>query len=171
VPTSPKLLNLLNIQTLASTFKVPVAYGQHSDNREALLIALAVGAESVFVYVAEEYQPALPDGPNAILCDEIHAILQRCKEVEIMLGSRDRNISPEESSVRRVVRRSIVAAQPIKKGTRINEVLLAYKRPGSGFPPPQSQSLVGKIADRDYATDEDLFYDVPLTDNAGGHVI
>jgi N,N'-diacetyllegionaminate synthase len=164
VPTPLGLLNLRNIQELSDTFGMPVAYGQHSDNEQALYIAAALGAQALFVYVAEEYGPGLPDGPNAILCRDIGSFLQRVKEIETMLGSRTRIVSDEEAAVRKVVRRSVVAARPIQKGTRIIEASIAYKRPGTGLPPQHVDRILGTVATRDYSQDDDVLAEEALED-------
>ena len=51
-----------------------------------------------------------------------------------------------ESYARKEIRKSIVAKRDIKKGEIIKESDLAFKRPGKGISPAQSDDVVGKIA-------------------------
>lgn len=156
VPTPAAYLNLANIQSLADRFKVPVAYGQHSDIPEALPTAIALGAECVFVYVAEVPAPTLPDGPHAVACADAGAILGKLDLVRVMIGSRQRTQSPEEGKARRSARRSIVASRAIEAGARISLSDVAFKRPGTGAAPWDLERVIGRIAERDFAVDEDL---------------
>lgn len=156
VPTPAQLLNLANIPELAERFKVPVAYGQHSDISDTLLVATALGVETVFVYVAEEHSPDLPDGPHAVLCSEVKSILDRLSLVRTMLGSRERVLSADERELQGTIRRSVVAAQLIKKGEKIEERDLAYKRPGTGRTVWDTETIIGTVATKDYQKNEDI---------------
>jgi len=155
-PGRAEKLNLRRIATLSRTFNVPVAYGQHSDRLEALAIAIAFGAESVFVYVAQTHSPEPPDGPHAVLCSEAAAILRNIREAASMLGTPDLETSTD-NPLRHTHRRSIVAAKPIRSGIVISEEDLAFKHPGTGLPSSQWMQVIGRTANRDYAVDEDLF--------------
>jgi sialic acid synthase SpsE len=157
VPTPPRLLNLRSIPAMAAAFQCPVAYGQHSAERQAILTAVAAGAESVFVYVAEEKTDSLPDGPHAILCHEVGELLQQIRSVEAMLGCATRpELSDEERVVRPKVRRSIVAARPITAGTFLGEDDVVFKRPATGLSPIELPLVIGTVASQDYQPDEDL---------------
>ena len=43
-----------------------------------------------------------------------------------------------------LVRKSIVAKKPIKKGTLLTEQMLSIKRPGTGIPPKELKKIIGK---------------------------
>ena len=164
VPTPAALLNLRCIPVMASAFQTPVAYGQHSADRQAMLTAVAAGAESLFVYVAEERVEKLPDGPHAVLCSEAGELLRQVHLVETMLGSTGpKGISAEERVVQPEVRRSIVAARAIAAGTRIAPNDIAFKRPASGLAPEALHQVLGLVADRDYHPDDDLVCGAPAT--------
>ena len=53
-------------------------------------------------------------------------------------------------------RRSIVANTPIFRGDTFNEVNVICKRPSGGINPMQWPKLIGKVADRDYAVDDQI---------------
>ncbi len=156
IPTPAPMLNLNNIPFLIKKFNVPVAYGQHSDIREALFAAVAADAETVFVYVAEEMSPALPDGPHAVLCRDARELLKKLAEVRIMMGARERIVTTAEQDRRISIRRSIVAAEPIKKGEPITAGKIAFKRPGTGRAPWDAAQMFGSYAEKDYLQDDDI---------------
>jgi len=53
-----------------------------------------------------------------------------------------------------IVRKSIVAASPIKKGETFTEMNITVKRPGTGITPMRWDEIIGRKAGRDYKTDE-----------------
>lgn len=156
IPTPAEMLNLNNIRFLHEKFSILVAYGQHSDIREALIVATAIGAETVFVYVAEEHSPQLPDGPHAVLCSEAGEILQELSQTQIMAGSTERVLNAEEQVRRIYLRRSVVATVPIKKGEKISLENIAFKRPGTGRSAWDLAKILGSIADKDYQVNDDI---------------
>lgn len=156
VPTPAAMLNLNNIPFLIEKFGIPVAYGQHSDIRDALSLAIAVGAETVFVYVAEELSPSLPDGPHAVVCSDVRALLEKLAQVRTMMGAKERVLTAGEQERRISIRRSIVAARPIAKGDTITVEKIAFKRPGTGHAPWDATRVIGSVAEKDYVQDEDI---------------
>jgi sialic acid synthase SpsE len=156
VPTPSNLLNLNLISVKKNTFGCPVAYGQHSNDRLAVLTAIAAGAESVFVYIAEERSQELPDGPHSILCSEAKVLMEESDHIFTMLGSIEKGLSTEEQDIKPKIRRSIVAAYPIKKGTVLKNEHLLCKRPGTGLQPRELPKIIGSIAINDFIENEDL---------------
>jgi sialic acid synthase SpsE len=159
VPTPAGELNLLNIVDLQERYKVPVAYGQHSDIPEALLVATTLGAQAAFVYVAEARDPGLLDGPHAVLCADAGAVIQRVRQAEAMLGVKERRLSEKDEGIRKAVRRSIVARHDLASGVAIGPEHLAFKRPGTGLSPWEAGRLLGQKLERTFAVDEDLIFE------------
>jgi N-acetylneuraminate synthase/N,N'-diacetyllegionaminate synthase len=75
------------------------------------------------------------------------------RKVESGLGSGVKEITGEEAELRKLMRRSIVAARAIPKGATINHAMLAAKRPGTGIPPKFIDFLQGKRARERIAKD------------------
>lgn len=149
-PTPTDRLNLRRIPVLAGRLGIAVGYGEHGDDSNSLLTATALGADPLLVYVAEERDPSLPDGPHALPLDELPRTMRAVRAVASSLG---RGEEPEPSPV---ARRSVVAARPIVAGTTIGADDIAYKRPGTGLAPAAAARLVGTAAARDFLPDEDL---------------
>ena len=157
VPTPPEMLNLRSIPWLREKFAVPVAYGQHSSDRRAILAAASLGAESAFIYIAEEHVDELPDRLNSVLCRDIASLIEDGRVLEEMLGIPARtSLQPAEEEVKKNVRRSIVAARQIAAGQEITLNDISFKRPGTGLSPLKIGFVVGKRAARDFVPNEDL---------------
>ena len=65
-----------------------------------------------------------------------------------------KNPSPSEIKNIPIVRKSIVAIKPIKKGERFSENNLAVKRPGYGISPIHFEKLLGLKSNKKYIEDE-----------------
>lgn len=66
--------------------------------------------------------------------------------VEKIQGKETLECESSEAPARKNARRSIVAATNIKKGTQVERDMLTFKRPGTGIPPYEIDSLLGKKA-------------------------
>lgn len=70
------------------------------------------------------------------------------------MTSNYREMVASEQAARQFARRSIVAARPLERGTRLSVADLDCKRPGTGLPPACLPQLIGKRLNRDLAEDE-----------------
>ena len=64
-----------------------------------------------------------------------------------------RNRSAEQKN-KKVARKSIVAAKPIKKGELFSKDNLICKRPGNGISPMRWYDIIGKTAECDFDEDQ-----------------
>jgi N-acetylneuraminate synthase len=97
-----------------------------------------------------------PDHRASIEPDEMAAMIASIRDVEAALGDGRKVPAPEEIPNRAVARRSLVVLQPVRAGERFTADNLGVKRPGSGIPPIEYWSYLGKAASRDYAANEAL---------------
>ena len=156
IPTPIAHINLRNITMLREPFGIPVAYGQHSDVREALLVAAVLGADALFVYVAEERTESLPDGPHAVLCPEVAALLESVRRAVRTLGSAQRVDDPEAESLRRRIRRSAVAIRPLVAGHVVTRADIVFRRPGTGVEPYHVDRILGRTLPHAVAAGDNL---------------
>ena len=70
------------------------------------------------------------------------------------LGNSEKKPSPSESANIKIVRKSIVANQNIKKGDLLTDKNIVAKRPGGGISPMQWDEVIGTAASKDYNADE-----------------
>ena len=61
---------------------------------------------------------------------------------------------PHPANPRPIVRKSLVAARPIRAGEVFSEGNVAVKRPGTGYSPMRWDEVVGCPAPRDFLPDE-----------------
>ena len=94
------------------------------------------------------------DPISSIEPDELKQLVISIRHVEAALGSGVKKPTESERKNINIVRKSIVAEGPIKKGEVLTENNLACKRPGGGISPIEWDNVIGKTAVRDFQPDE-----------------
>lgn len=118
--------------------------------------AIAAGAESVFIYVAEELSSDLPDGPHAVACSAAKGICEELSLVRSMMGPRERVLDEQEKAARPKIRRSIVAARTVSRGETFTPEMVSFKRPEDGVPAWDTGRVFGSMAEREYTKDDTI---------------
>ena len=81
-------------------------------------------------------------------------MVESIRAVEQALGAQEKRPSRTEAPHREVVRKSLVAIKPVKKGDLFSTENLGVKRPGSGVSPMRWHEVLGQPAHRDFQPDE-----------------
>ncbi|MBP7527618.1 MAG: N-acetylneuraminate synthase family protein, partial [Syntrophorhabdaceae bacterium] len=95
-----------------------------------------------------------PDHKASVEPGELAEMVHAIRAVERYLGSERKGPTPSEMKNRDIVRKSLVAGRPIKKGELFSPENLTFKRPGKGLSPMVYWKLLGKRSGRDYDKDE-----------------
>ena len=95
-----------------------------------------------------------PDHKSSINPEELKAMVSSIRNIEKALGSSIKKPSKSEKPNIIMARKSIVASKSIKKGELFTENNLTTKRPGTGLSPMEWDSVIGKVAKRDYQIDD-----------------
>lgn len=147
-------VNLRAMQTLRETFGLPTGISDHTPGSAVAIAAVALGAIVVEKHFTLDRELAGPDHKLSLTPDELAAMVHGVREVEVALGSSIKAAAEGELEVRQVARKSLVAARPIVRGEVFTEENVAVKRPPSGVSPVSYWEILGKVADRDYQSDE-----------------
>jgi len=95
-----------------------------------------------------------PDHRSSLEPDEFRAMVEAIRAVELSLGSPVKMPTASEQRNQPVVRKTIVAARPIREGETFTADNLAVKRAGTGLSPMAYWDLLGRKADRPYRKDQ-----------------
>ena len=152
-PAPPREVNLRAMQTLASTFGVPVGFSDHTQGIEAALAAAALGACVIEKHLTLDRSLPGPDHRASLLPEELAAMVQGIRTVEAVLGDGAKKPAASEHDTARVVRKSLVAARDIPKGSTLTDDLVVVKRPGTGLPPGMLRQVIGRTATQDIPGD------------------
>ena len=153
-PTPYGDVNLRAMLTVKDAFKTNIGYSDHTRGIEVSVAAVALGAKVIEKHFTIDKNLPGPDHKASLEPDEFRAMVQAIRNVEKALGDGIKRPSPSELKNKSIVRKSIVAARPIKKGEIFSEENLTVKRPGTGMSPMFWNCIIGKVANRDYKEGE-----------------
>lgn len=153
-PTPYEEVNLRAMKTLHHKFKKRVGYSDHTMGIEIPIAAVAMGAKVIEKHFTLDRNMEGPDHLASLEPDELTAMVQSIRHIEVAMGNGVKIPSRSEIKNRAIARKSIVAKQNIKKGERLSEANLTVKRPGDGISPMNWLDVIGTPSNRDYQEDE-----------------
>lgn len=159
-PTLPEDVNLRAMYTMKEKFGYPVGYSDHTQGISIPLAAVAMGAEVIEKHFTLSHELPGPDHVASLEPDELQAMVEGIRQIERAMGTGEKVPSTSEMENIVPVRKSIVANIPIHKGEIITEKHLSVKRPGDGISPMKWYEVIGRKADRDYAADEQIGFQI-----------
>ncbi len=145
-PTPPDEVNLKTMQTLAQAFGLRVGYSDHTRGIAIPTAAVALGATVIEKHFTLDNELPGPDHKVSLEPDELNALIKSIRVVEVGLGHGVKCPSNSEMNNRKVVRKSLVAAQDIQRGELFTRYNVVVKRPGQGISPMQYWSVLGKFS-------------------------
>ena len=153
-PTPMVDVNLRAMCTIGRTFGVQIGYSDHTRGIEVAIAAVALGASVIEKHFTISRELPGPDHKASLEPHELKDMVTAIRNVEQALGEAIKRPTPSESKNRPIARKSLVAAQPIRKGEAFTPENMTVKRPGTGLSPMLWDETCGRIAQRDYQVDE-----------------
>ncbi|HEY8938371.1 MAG TPA: N-acetylneuraminate synthase [Cyclobacteriaceae bacterium] len=153
-PTPMKDVNLKAMITMRDELGVQVGYSDHSLGIEVPIAAVALGATVIEKHFTLDKKMDGPDHAASLDPEELRNMVAAIRNIEKALGDGIKRPSESEAKNIAIVRKSIVAGRDILQGEILSEDNLEIKRPGSGISPLEWDSVVGKVAGKDFKQDE-----------------
>jgi sialic acid synthase SpsE len=155
-PSPPEIVNLRNISTLRRAFDVQVGYSDHSLGAAIPLAAVALGATLIEKHFTLDKKMSGWD--HAVSADppEMEYLVKEARNVQQALGSAVRTISEPQLEKRKAFRRRLVVTHELKKGERLTERDVEFKRPGTGIAPDELPYILGRVLNRDVESEDEL---------------
>ena len=155
-PTPYEDANLAAMIELYDQFGLPVGLSDHTPGWECDVAATIMGAQVIEKHFTLDKSLPGPDQKASLNPEELRAMVQAVRRIEVAMGSGKKQVSPSEAKNKAVARKSIVAARPIKKGEVFTAENLTTKRPGDGVSPMRWYEVLGTEAAFDFAEDEPI---------------
>ncbi len=149
-------VNLNAMITIKGALKCKVGYSDHTLGVEVPVAAAAMGAEIIEKHFTLDRNMEGPDHMASLEPVELKDMVLKIRNIEKALGDGIKRPNASERTICKVVLKSIVANQPISKGTILTENMLAVKRVSNGIPAKNWDMIIGTAAVKDYATDEPI---------------
>lgn len=155
-PTPFQDVNLLAMVTMRKRFGVKVGYSDHTPGIEVAIAAIALGAEVIEKHFTLDRKMKGPDHKASLEPKELEAMTKAIRHTEKALGNGIKRPSPSEIKNRNIVRKSIVASRPIKKGEIFSAENITAKRSGTGIKSMYWDSVIGRKATKFYRRDDPI---------------
>lgn len=155
-PTPFEDVNLRAMETMRREFGLPVGYSDHTPGIAVPLAAAALGATIIEKHFTLDKSMPGPDHQASLEPDELAAMVIGVRAVERAMGSGEKHCTPSEARNKNIARKSLVAARAIRAGEPFTEENITAKRPGGGISPMRYFAVLGKMAPRDFAEDEEI---------------
>lgn len=153
-PAPMNEINLSAMDSLSSAFGLPVGYSDHSVGITIPIAAAALGAAVIEKHFTLDQTMEGPDHRASLEPDELAAMVDGIRKIETALGDGIKRPTVSEIKNKPIARKSLVAAQAIKKGEIYTPENVAIKRPGDGMSPFYYWRICGKPSSRSYKVGE-----------------
>jgi N,N'-diacetyllegionaminate synthase len=154
-PTPMRDVNLRAMQTIGAAFPgIRIGYSDHTQGIEIPIAAVALGATVIEKHFTLDKTLPGPDHQASLEPQELEAMVQAIRNIEMAMGDGIKSPSSSEIKNKPIARKSIVAAQRIKKGEILCEKNLTVKRPGTGQSPMCWDEAIGSTAVKNFEVDE-----------------
>ena len=143
-------INLRAMDSIHSTFGLPVGYSDHSEGITVSIAAAARGAYLIEKHFTLDKKMAGPDHSASLDPEELKQMIEGIRNIELCLGDGIKRAAPSEIKNKTAARKSLTAAREIKKGSKFTINDIAIKRPGNGLSPYKLWQIVGKVSNHSY---------------------
>jgi N-acetylneuraminate synthase len=147
-------VNLRAMDTLASSFGLPVGYSDHTEGPLVSLAAVARGATVIEKHFTLDRNLRGPDHAASLEPAELASMIADIRKLELALGSAHKAPMKSELPTRAAARQNVVAARDIALGETITRNSLTTARAGQGLPAHRLWDLVGTASPHLYRRGE-----------------
>ncbi|MDD2493581.1 MAG: N-acetylneuraminate synthase [Tissierellia bacterium] len=154
-PTPMEDVNLKAMLHIQEVFGTKVGYSDHTLGIEVPIAAVSLGATIIEKHFTLDKNMGGPDHKASLEPGELKAMVTAIRNIEKTIsGSGLKEVSESEKKNISIARKSIVAKNRIRKGDTFTEDNIAAKRPGTGISPMKWDEVIGKLAIKDFESDE-----------------
>ena len=156
-PTLDKDANLNMISSLKKNFpKNLIGYSDHtlpSQDMKNITTAYILGARVIEKHFTLNKKLPGNDHYHSMDLFDLRVINKKIKEIQLIIGNKQKSFLSSEKNSRKFARRSLVAKNQIYKNQKIRRKDLICKRPGTGIQPEKINQIIGKKATRNLKED------------------
>jgi len=149
-PALEEDMNLKTIPYLRKTYNLDIGLSDHSNSIDIPSIAIALGAKIIEKHITDNSNQKGPDHKASL--DPVHfkKMIKKIRSTEKILGIYKKKISVNELKNKNLVRKFIVAKEPIDIGEKFSNKNITTKRSGRGIPANMYYKTIGLIAKKKF---------------------
>ena len=159
-PSNIEDSNLNCMRTIREACEVEVGYSDHVIGNHACFAAVALGATVIEKHFTLDKSMPGPDHSCSSNPEELKDLIYGIREIEKSLGSKSKKPTKIEIINAKGMKRSLVTKVNIKKGEKITEEHITFKRPSDGLDVNYYDLILNKTAKTDILKDTQLSFDL-----------
>lgn len=159
-PSNIEDSNLNCMRTIREACEVEVGYSDHVIGNHACFAAVALGATVIEKHFTLDKSMPGPDHSCSSNPEELKDLINGIREIEKSLGSKSKKPTKIEIINAKGMKRSLVTKVNIKKGEKITEEHITFKRPSGGLDVNYYDLILNKTAKTDILKDTQLNFDL-----------
>ncbi len=145
-PSRPEEMNLRVLKQLHDRFQVPVGLSDHTMEPDTSILAAALGASMIEKHFTTDSNLPGPDQKVSLDPDGLRKLKSVLDQTAAALGDGKKVPQVSELETIKGARRSVVSKAHIDAGTKLTREMLTFKRPGTGVPAEQVETILGRPA-------------------------
>ena len=153
-PSKIENANLSVLDSYKKLFGCPVGFSDHTQSMIPAIVSVAKGAVVIEKHFTLSRKLPGIDQNASIEPSELRELSNLTRMSKICIGSSIKKRSQEEIDTLKSLRRSLVSADDLKRGTKIKKSMIAIKRPGNGLPTTFLKKIVGLKIKRNIKKDQ-----------------
>jgi len=153
-PCPPNEVNLRSMIFIRNKLNCLVGYSDHTLGILVPLLAVSMGACVIEKHFTLRKDLIGPDHKASLEPHELNELIKKIREVEIILGEFEKKPTDSEKKLKKIVRKSLVAEQNIRRGSILKREMISIKRPEGGIPPRFIDRVIGRRAKRNIRKNE-----------------
>lgn len=146
-------VHLRVMDTYRQRYGLLVGYSGHERGICVSEAAAALGACLVERHFTRDRTLPGPDHAASLEPQGLSKLVRDVREIELAMGSPEKQLVPAEVPVRLRLAKSVVAARRIAAGSVLSADMLVAKGPGDGIPANHLAQLIGRVAAVDVEAD------------------
>lgn len=148
--------NLNCMEEFKKKFRTRVGYSDHTRGSICGIVAASRGANIIEKHFTLNTKFKGPDHKASLDYNELKDYINKIKLVKIVLGSKIKKVTFNESKNIRLVRKSLYAKTKILKGEIFTQKNVIAKRPLGGIPANKLKDILGKKSRKNFKVDEKI---------------
>ena len=155
-PCPPETWGLNVIGEMQARYRCPVGLSDHSGTIVPAIAAAVLGASLMEFHVTFHRRMFGPDVPASLTFEETAELVRSLSNLRTALSNPvDKDAQAHSfGELRNIFTKSVVPSISLDKGTILVREQLALKKPGTGIPAAEMDSVIGKRLKRDVERDE-----------------
>ena len=156
-PAPFECFDMMVIPELKTKFGLQVGFSDHSLGIELPIASIALGAKVIEKHIKISDEGYCPDSNVSLNPTQFKMMVDSIRNVEMSLLKKKNSISEEENKNRNVLRKGMYWNKDLKKGTKIMEQDIEFKKPCLSLGIEYFSKITGKILKENVAKGNPVF--------------